>query len=98
MSTKTATASLIPGEFPAGTVAGPLRFRVLQAGTEIAVQDVPAPGNAASFSLSAGTYQMEVKRLDGAGGTLGMPQTINFTVDPPPPPVTVMVPVAVSVG
>jgi len=87
-------ATVVPQDFPAGTVGGQTKFSV----TGQPDQLVDASVLSATFAdVPAGDYTASAERLDSAGATLGTPVTAAFNVPVPPAPVSIDVPASINV-
>jgi hypothetical protein len=92
------TVPLVDQSFPAGTVLGGFRFRLLNSSNlEAASVTVPAPPAGSTSvqgtmnSVNPGSYTYSVSRLNSVNQQLGTPVTGPVTV-PEPAPVLAQVP------
>ena len=93
--------TVAPYNFPAGTVLGQMRFRLMQGPLPAYTQylDVPLPASISFATVQPGDYTLLVQRQTAAGLLIGPVVTQAVTVAAPPPvvgdvPVSVVVTVA----
>lgn len=81
------STSTSPATFPAGTLLGQYRFRLVKNGVPWTTQyvDAPLPPQVIFANVSAGTYTLEIVRLTTNMIPVGATYSAPVTVAEPPP-------------
>jgi len=81
MKTVEAKCTVVPMEFPAGTMPGPYNFKFMTGDSEVAEVEVNSPVPSCTVSLDAGEWMCVAQRFNEAQtAPLGDSASVEFTV------------------